>query len=336
MTRLGGQSRLCGLTRLCGRASLGALAIVAAVIAASVTGPMPARAEVVERVVAVVDDEAIFLSDLRKRAMPFLPRLMDVPELQRLAALRQLYDELLEQLINEELVERAARTAQIRITSADVDRAVQNVIRQNGLGQEEFWDVVAQQGYTQAEYRSDLRRQLLRYRLLNERVRGRVNITEADVRRVYDQRTRRANRALRFRTSHVLVSIDEGASATEVAEARDLIESLHAELTPETFEDAIDEVGGGELGWLRQGDLPDELEEVLLALRPGEISAPVRGPSGFHVFLLHDRERGDASVPPFEQMRDQVYQEMMGRAMERQERLFLDELRRGAIIEKLL
>lgn len=295
-----------------------------------------ARAEVVERVVATVDDEAIFLSDLRKRAMPFLPRLMEVPELQRLAALRQLYDELLEQLINEELVERAAQRQQIRVSSADVDRAVMNVVRQNGLEESEFWEVVAQQGYSQAEYRSDLRRQLLRYRLLNERVRGRVNITEEDVRRVYDQRTRRANRALRFRTSHVLVPVAEDATATEVAEARDHADEIHAEITAETFEDFVDEVGGGDLGWLRQGDLPEALEEVLLALQPGEISDPVRGPSGFHVFLLHERERGDASVPPFEQMRDQIYQEMMGRAMERQERLFLEELRRGAIVEKLL
>jgi peptidyl-prolyl cis-trans isomerase SurA len=311
------------------------LTALALSIVVSVATPI-VRAEVVERVVATVDDEAIFLSDLRKRAMPFLPRLMEVPELQRLAALRQLYEELLEQLINEELVERAAQSQQIRVSAADVDRAVQNVIRQNGLGEEEFWSVVEQQGYTQAEYRSDLRRQLLRYRLLNERVRGRVNITEEDVRRVYDQRTRRANRALRFRTSHVLVSLEEGATATQIAEARELATSLHAELTAETFEDAIDEVGGGDLGWLRQGDLPAELEEVLLAMQPGEISEPVRGPSGFHVFLLHERERGDASVPPFEQMRDAIYQEMMGRAMERQERLFLEELRRGAIVTKLL
>lgn len=311
------------------------LALLSALVA-PLAAPRVVRAEVVERVVATVDDEAIFLSDLRKRAMPFLPRLMEVPELQRLAALRQLYDELLEQLINEELVERAAQAQQIRISAADVDRAVQNVIRQNGLSEEEFWSVVEQQGYTQAEYRSDLRRQLLRYRLLNERVRGRVNITEEDVRRVYDQRTRRVNRALRFRTSHVLLPLEEGATATATAEARELIDSLHSELTAETFEDVIDEVGGGDLGWLRQGDLPTELEEVLLAMQPGEISAPVRGPSGFHVFLLHERERGDASVPPFEQMRDQIYQEMMGRAMERQERLFLEELRRGAIVTKLL
>jgi peptidyl-prolyl cis-trans isomerase SurA len=295
-----------------------------------------ARAEVVERVVATVDDDAIFLSDLRKRAMPFLPRLMEVPELQRMAALRQLYDELLDQLINEELIERAAQRQQIRISSGDVDRAVANVVRQNGLEESEFWEVVSQQGYTQAEYRSDLRRQLLRYRLLNERVRGRVNITEDDVRRVYDQRTRRANRALRFRTSHVLVAVEEGAKATAIAEARELVESVHAELTEDTFEDAIDEFGGGDLGWLRQGDLPAELEEVLLAMQPGEISAPVRGPSGFHVFFLHERERGDGSVPPFEQMREAIYQEMMGRAMERQERLFLEELRRTSVITKLL
>lgn len=310
-----------------------ALALLASI---GIARPAPTRAEVVERVVAVVDDHAIFLSELRRRAIPFMPRLMEVPELQRLAALRQLYDEILERLIDEELVERAAQTQQIRISSADVERAVLNVVRQNGLELSEFWEVVSEQGYTEAQYRADLRRQLLRYRLLNERVRGRVNITEADVRRVYDQRLARANRSLRFRTSHIFVAVPEGASAADVARGRREAEGIHEELTAENFADGIALYGGGELGWLRQGDLPGELEQTLLTMQTGQISRPVRGPSGYHIFLVHDRERGGDSMPPFEDVRDQLYQDMMGRAMERQERLFLEELRRDAIIDKRL
>lgn len=298
--------------------------------------PAGGRADVIERVVATVNDEAIFLSDLRRRAVPFLDRLMQAPEAQRLPALRQLYEELLSRLVDEELIEQAARRMQVRVTSRDVERAVRNVIRQNGLTEQEFWEAVRAQGYTEAQYRSDLRRQLLRFKVLNQRVRGRVNITEADVRRTYERRVRQANRSLRFRTSHIFLPVAETAGATEVAEVRAEARAIRSDLTVESFADAIATYGGGELGWLRQGDLPEELESTLLTMDSGEISQPVRGSSGFHIFLLHERERGGSGIPEFDELRDQLYQEMLGRAMERQEALFLQELRRGAIIDERL
>ena len=294
-----------------------------------------ARAEVIEQVVATVNDEPIFLSDLRRQAIPFLPRVMSAgTQEERMGGLRQLYQEILEKMIDQELIEQSAREMQVRVTSTDVERAVQNVVRQNGLTEEEFWNAVRGQGFTETQYRTDVRKQLLRLKVLNQRVRGRVNITEADVRRRYDQRMRQANRVLRFQTSHVFIPLPENPSATDVAQVRRLAGTIRREVTTETFADAMQEYGGGDLGWLRQGDLPQDLESVLMTLEDQEISQPIQGDRGFHIFLLHEREQGGSDVPEFDAVKEQLYQQMLERAMVRQEETFLRELRREAIITR--
>ena len=77
-----------------------------------------------------------------------------------------------------------------------------------------------------------------------------------------------------------------------------------------------------------------ELEEQLLTLEDGAISTVVRGPGGFHVFLLHEREQSEAEVPPYDEVREYIFRQMLDVAMARQEELFLTELRRGAMIER--
>jgi len=311
--------------------------IVALVCLVSSVWSLEARADVIERVVATINDEALFLSELRRRATPFLPQVMAQPDqATRMGALRQLYTELLERLIDEELFQQAARRMQVRVTTSDVERAVRNVIQQNGLTEDEFWEAVEAQGYTRAQYRSDLRRQLLRLKVLNQRVRGRVNITEADVREAYDERVRRANRSQRFRASQIFVPVGSDASASEVAAARARATTIREGLTADSFGQAMEQHGGGELGWLRQGDLSDDMESVLLTMEEDSVSDPIRSDNGFHIFLLHERERGGANLPSYDDMKDELYQAMLGRQMERQETSFLQELRRDAIISRRL
>lgn len=299
--------------------------------------PKAAEADVIERVVGVVNDEALFLSELRRRSLPFLDRLMSAPsEAERTAGLLQLYGELLDRMVDEILIEQAAGRMQVRVTSADVDRAIQNVARENNLTEEQFWQAVQGQGFTESQYRADVRRQILRLKVINQRVRGRVNVTEAEVRALYDQRFRQANRQLRLQASHIHLALPPDPSAADIAAARSEAARIRASLTAENFMAAAQEYGGGELGWLNEGDLPSNLEEPLLGLSEQEISAPVRGATGFHIFFLHQRERGGSNLPAFEEVREQLQRQMMERQMVRQEQEFLRELRRDAIIDKRL
>jgi len=295
-----------------------------------------ASADVVERVVATVNNEAIFLSDLRKRAVPFLPQVAEAStETERMARLKELYEELLTFLVDEQLIRQLASSGGIRVTDADVDNAIENLRLQNNMTEEEFKEALESQGLSKGQYRQDLKRQLIRLKVMNERVRSRVNVTEEQVRSRYEQRARAEGSELRFQVSHVVVPVAEGASAIQVAAKRQEAETLRASLTPENFNARAPQLGGGDLGWLTQGDLPEELERALQPLNAGEISDPVRGGSGFHIFFLQDRQVG-AGFPSYDEMKQELYREMLDAAMTRQEKIFLDEIRRKAVINRML
>lgn len=301
----------------------------------AVPGPAQAQRgqrEVIERVVAVVNDEAIWLSDLRRRALPFLEQALAAPtEMERQVRVDQLYGQMLDHLIDEALIQDAAEKMQVRVTSEDVERAIENVRRQSDLGEDEFWNAVRAQGFTEHQYREDVRRQLLRLKVLNTRARGRVNITEEDVRERYDQMVRQSNAGTCARVSMIKVDLPPDPSATDVARVRREVEELVSELTPGNFA----ERGGIDLGEVCGGMRP-EFQQAIAGLRAGEISDPVRVENGFFVFLLHERVRGGGGVPPYEQLENELYRQMLEEAMARQEEIFIEELRREAVIDRRL
>ncbi len=316
----------------------GAFVIATALLAFAGSSLVAARgrAEVVERVVAVVNDDAIFLSELRTKAGPYLARAMSLPtEAQRLAAIDQIYAQVLEVLIQQRLVVQAAEDENITVTSADVEQAITTVRTEAGLSEAEFWEAVGLQGFaTREEYRRDIRNQLIQYRVLNARVRGRVNITIEDVRRVYDERLARSRRSLAYVAADIIVRFPRDAGATDVLRARREAEAIHARLTDaDSFDDAMEAHDGIELGRMAEGDLEPALEEAIAVLDEGEYTAPIQGSRGFHILLLRAREYAESDMESFEALQNEIYQEMLREAMETQQRLFLSELRREAHIE---
>ncbi len=295
-----------------------------------------ASADVVERVVATVNSEAIFLSDLRKRAVPFLPQIAEAgSDEERAARLRELYDQLLNLLIEEQLLKQVAAESGITVTAADVDMAVESIRQQNNMSKAEFREAVTSQGLTWPQYQSDLRKQLIRFKVVNERVRSRVNITEQEVQRQYEQRARGEGSELRFKVWHIIVPLDPDPTATQTAAAREEAEAIRADLTADNFEQMADEFGGGDLGWLAESELPGDLGAALLPLGAGEISQPIRTSSGFHLFFVEDRQVG-TDFPSYEEMKEELFREMLDSAMTRQERVFIEELRRDAVIDRML
>ena len=308
---------------------------VAAGQARAEQAPVPQQGEVIERVVAVVNGDPLLLSELRTRAAPFLARVMQAPEIQRMQLMQQLYGDLLTQLIDERLLEQEARKLSISITSVDVERAIQNVQRQSGLKDAEFWEAVRGQGFQPEHYKADVRRQLVRLKVINQKVRARINITEDDVHRRYDDQLRVARKSATFNVSHVFMQV-EGDSVTKLAQVRTEADELKTKLTPANFDEAMREHGGGDLGWISQGDLPEVLASTLIGLEPGKISEPVRGPGGIHIFLLKERKEGEAVVGSYDQVKQTIFSELLDKAMARQEAAFLEELRKQSLITRRL
>ena len=324
---------------------LGLAFAFAASLAAAVVPARPASAEVVERIVAVVNDDIVLLSELRDRLQPYLAEIRAVPSaVEREARLAQAQREMLQAMVDEQLITQQARRSNVSVTAEEVDRAIQNVIRANRMDRDQFIQALAGQGMSYAQYTIDVRRQLLALKVLNARVRGRINITTEDVRDAYNQTVRQVRLTDSFEGAQVLVRVPADAGPREVATARARAQralarvragEAFADVARTLSDDASTRADGGSLGRHVNGQLDPVLDDVFLSLEPGEVAPEVvRTSQGFHVLKLVTRDA--SQVQPFEAVRDGLYQQLVEREMARQQQLWIKELRRRAFLQMRL
>jgi peptidyl-prolyl cis-trans isomerase SurA len=321
------------------RRAVEAIAVFAIVLAA---GPS-ARAEVIEQIAAVVNDDVILLSRLRERAGPVL-----AAAAQQSATLSQELDEaeqerlvrrVLGEMIDETLIAEQAAKMRISITSQEVDRALKNMAAQNNLSWPDFVRAVEGQGYSLAAYRTDLRRQLLRFKVVQSKLAGRLRVSDREIEAYYMRQVRRARAGDRCRVAHVVVSIEPGDNASRIAQRRRravaILERAKAgapfsALAERYSDDAATAAAGGALGWVDAADLPEELRDVVLGLGANEIGGPVRTADGFRLVKVLEWEASD--VRPFEEARESIRLQLLEKQLEQQERVWLAELRRRAYV----
>jgi len=302
---------------------------------------LPARATVVEKVVAVVGERSILLSEVRERAKPFLLKIhAEVPAgAQRNAAISQTYKSVLERMVDEDLQTRAANRSKIVVDAKEVDDAIGRVAAQNGLSVDKLVAEAARSGLDEKAYRTEIRRQVLEAKLLNLRVQGRIRVTDEDVRTMYRRLVMDERRKLGFRAAWIRVDVPAG-DKDAARNKRALAESLASQarggsdfraLARAKSDDAGTRERGGDLGQLRPGRLAPPIDAALMSLEPGHVSSPVR--VGDSYFVLKLLERDETELPSFEEAKNElgerVYLEKMGKAR----RSWIEGLRRQTHVE---
>lgn len=304
------------------------------------TASGPAGATVVERVVAIVGERAILLSDLRARAQPFLAQIQQqVPNgVQRNAAISQLYKGLIEKLVDEELEQRAAIQAKVAVTPTEVEEALGRVAAQNGVSIERLFAEARRTGLDEAGYRDELRRQLLQTKLINVRLQGRIRVSEDDLRTAFRRLVLEERDKLGFKLAWVLVA-GRGGAATGVAARRKVAEQVahaaqtgdFAALARKYSDDPATRASGGVLGATHMNELAPELRRLVTALEVGQTSAVIAVPTGFAVLKLLERE--ETSLPSYEEARSELAQRVYLDKMTQARRSWLDNLRRQQHVE---
>lgn len=301
----------------------------------------PRKAYVVDRVVAVVNDAIILDSELRVRLVPYTDDVAGIADpRERARRLDKLRTQVLDDMINEELIVQAADEARIEVDAKEVDDALREVKGQNKLDDAAFQQALAAQGYTLGAYRADIRRQLTRYKAMNQIVAPKVSVTDDEVRARYDQMQRRSEAVTAVRLSHILFKLPERPTEADVAAARARAaeaiarvkagEDFAAVATAATDDDST-RAGGGELGWFERGSLDPQWESVVFSMDKGEVRGPVSGPTGLHVFFL--AELKNTEVKSFDELKEQIRGELRRRDMEKETTRWLADLRKKAYLD---
>jgi peptidyl-prolyl cis-trans isomerase SurA len=299
-----------------------------------------ARARVVEKVAAVVGNDIVLASEVEEKAAMLMADANKITDPEKRAARASaLRREVLDRLIDDELILQQAAELKLSISSEQVDASIDEIKKQNNINDEQLREALRGQGMSMAAYRADLKRQLLRFRVLNIAVGSRVNIADEEVKAYYDRHMKESAN-VQVRASHVFIAIPEGADAVAVAEKQAQAQKVlqrakagedFAKLARELSDDAATRAEGGDLGFFGKDMLPKAIEEMVFAMQPGEIRGPVRADRGFHVIKLVDRKTKDPR--PFDDVKDDIRMQLRQKDMERQTKIYLAELRKKTLVD---
>jgi parvulin-like peptidyl-prolyl isomerase len=309
-------------------------------LAAALGGGGRAEARLVEKIAAVVGDNIILASEVEEKAAPLLADANRISDPQkRSARATALRREVLDRLIDDELILQQATDLKLTVSSEQVDQSIDEIKKQNGLDDDQLREALRGQGMTMASYRADLKKQLLRYRVLNIAVGSRVSISDDEVKSYYDRHMKSGGN-VQVRASHIFVAIPDGADAAIVAEkqawAKKLLERARAgedfaKLAKQYSDDAATRGDGGDLGTFGKDMLPRAIEEIVFAMQPGDLAGPVRADRGFHVIKLIERKTKDAK--PLSEVQDDIRIQLRQKEMEKQTKTYLAELRKKTLVD---
>lgn len=268
------------------------LPLAGMVLAVGVAGAAPAAAQDMLRAAAVINDEVISLLDLDMRL-----RLAIFATGQPISAdlRKRMTPQILRALIDERLQSQEAERLGITVTDERVAAAAEEVAQRNKLSYAEFEKIMEGRGIIPDAFLEQIRSQLIWNTLITRRLRPNVDVSDDEVEEIVRRIT--ASRGLKQRrVSEIFLAVDTALQEEEIlGNARRLIEQLRAggsfPALARQFSEAASAARGGELGWILEGQLLEELDSVLAKMRPGTLSAPIRSLTGFHILFLRDERQ---------------------------------------------
>ncbi|HEX5278086.1 MAG TPA: peptidylprolyl isomerase [Fluviicoccus sp.] len=266
--------------------------------------PLPALAGVpLERIAAVVDEGVILESEVGQRIkdveLQFQSRRQTLPDP------ADLRNQVIEQLILQHLQRDQADRAGVRIDDNSLNAYMTDIARQNGLTLAEFRQRLEKENpgsYNQV--REQIRGEMIISRYRNRRLQDRIRITDQDIDSFLSSPQGAEALATEYRLAHILVSVPEAPTPTQLAKAKQRAdEALAALRGGQTLEQVAarystgdEALKGGDLGWRKEAQLPAVFVDQVRNLKKGEYAGPVVTPAGFHVLALLDRRGAEQMV----------------------------------------
>ena len=296
--------------------------------------PPVVHAEIADRIVAVVNDSAITLSELNIATAGLGDIKGDDKEKRK--KIIETKSKVLDQLIEKKLVEQAANKAGITVSEKEIDNTIEDVKRQNNIGQEDLLSALAKNGLTFKEYREQLKDQIRQVKFINKEFRANVKVSDEDVVSYYKQNQDKFSGPAVYRIriiSFLLSGQDKGKDAEKKAKNILAMAQKGADFAKlaSAYSDGPNVKDGGDLGYISPGEMDATVEKAAGGLNIGEISDVIKTPAGFHIIQLIDRRK--AEPKPIAAVLDEIKNIIFQKIIDERYKLWLEEMMKKAYIE---
>ncbi len=249
-------------------------------------------AEVLDKIVAIVEDDVILQHDLQQETTLIAQKIQASntampPEI-------VLKKQVLEKMIIEKLQRQLAEKAGINLTEDMLTSSATDIAQRNNMTLEQFQDELKKQGLSYQGFLDNMRNEIIINQLRGKEIGERVKVTDREIEHFIETEDKGGGELGQYHLGHILIALKEGASSSEIQKAKSKAEELVKQLrSGQDFtklamsaSDDGNALKGGDLGWRSKNDVPTVFVEQVTKMKSGDISDPIRSPSGFHVIKM--------------------------------------------------
>ncbi len=292
-------------------------------------------AEIVDRIVAVVNRKVITLYQLQQAQKAFLQEARLSGDAEQAGQ-----EKVLDLLIEDELIRQKAEEEGILVTDDEFNAALSDIKQRNNLvSDDQLKEALGQEGKTWQEFFEEIRSQIKMAKLVNREVRSKIEITEDEVETYYQTHTDLFEQSPpTVRVRHILLKVRENADEAEIqmikAKAAQLVQQLRAgadfAALAKEYSEHPSAQSGGELGTFKKGELAPPFD-IAFGMEVGQISDPVRSEFGFHIINVQEKFSGDQVT--YETVKPQIRSKLFEEKVSELYRKWVAELKEEAYIE---
>ena len=298
-------------------------------------------AEIIDRIVAIVNGDIITLSELEKASRTFYENMKAraMKTGRPLPPLRDLRKQVLNFLIDKKLTEQESQRLGITVTDQDIDNAINNLLKDKGISRMELIEGLKSEGKTLDDLRNEIKENIQRSRLINRAVKSKIVITDEEVEKFYEEHKDQFSQKEKWHLRVIFLPYPVNPTDKDKQEVMNLAKKLKSQLDSgasfaalaRKYSQGPGAKEGGDVGYLSPDDLDPHLAKFVSALSPGGVSQPVETEDGIYLFKVEDIQQGGSKT--FQNAKNYIRNLLYQREVNKRYMEWLQDLRKRSYIK---
>jgi len=298
-------------------------------------------AEIVDRIVAVVNDEVITLIELKNTLKPYMEKIQSLGYSQdkEQELLFKVRKDMLDRLINQKIEDQEIKRSKVEISEEQVDKTIERVKETNYLTDEELRAALAKDGLTIEEYRSKIKDQILREKLVALKVKSKIVITKEDINAYYEKHIKEYGGKQKYHLLNIIMKVPLFLGSEKKLEIKakmdEILEKLKAgesfKALAAKYSESPAASDGGDLGEFEFDSLSPQLQKAIEKIKPGEFTSVLDTDQGYQIFFIEEIVNTPGKT--LEEMSPEIERILFNESIDKKYQAWIGDLRKQSVVK---